>query len=85
MTTNISTVLAPLIAIAKQDTAKLILPQLITFLTSISTNPNEVNILASVAKLEVDVLAALPTIAQDELKALAQIIQTEATALLAAK
>jgi len=82
MSLSISGLIAPLISLAKQDTAKLIVPLVVTFLQNIAANPNELNILAQLGKLEADVLAALPTIEQDELKALATLLSTEAQALL---
>lgn len=80
-----STILQGLIAVAKGDAAKLILPLLSNFLQSIGNNPSEINIIAQLASFEAGVLAVLPTIGQDEVKELATLLQQEATQLLAAQ
>jgi hypothetical protein len=79
-----SAILAALIAVAKTDAQKLVLPLLSNFLSSIANNPTEINIVAQLASFEAGLLAVLPTIEQDELKALSVILQTEATSLLSA-
>lgn len=82
---NLSAIFSSLVAIAKADAAKAILPSLAAFFNSIATNPTEINIVAQLAQLQVSVMAALPGIAQDELKAIASLLSAEATALLAPK
>jgi len=80
---NLSAILTQLIAVAKADAGKLVLPALVTFLQGIASNPNALNLTVGLAKLNVDLLAALPTIGQDELKALSTLLATEAQTLLA--
>lgn len=79
---NISQIVSQLIAVAKADAAKTILPLLAAFFTSIATNPTAINVTAQVAKLQVDLIAALPSIELDVLKQLASILNAEAQALL---
>ena len=81
---NISQVLEQLIALAKTDALKAALPALATFLTSISTNPTAINIVAQLAKLQVDLIGALPGIEQDVLKQIATTIQGKAQELVTA-
>lgn len=81
---NISQILAQLIAIAKTDINKELLPILAAFFTNISTNPTTINITAQLAKAEVDLLATLPSIGQDVLQQLAQLVNAEAQQLLTA-
>jgi hypothetical protein len=84
MSAVFSGILQTLIAVAKGDAAKLVLPLLANFLNSIATNPTEINIIAQLASFEAGLLAVLPQIGQDEIKALAAQIQAEATSLLTA-
>jgi hypothetical protein len=84
MSATFSSILATLIAVAKGDAAKLVLPLLANFLNSIATNPTELNIVAQLAAFEAGLLTVLPQIGQDEIKALAAQIQAEATSLLTA-
>lgn len=74
---NLNAIIVQLLAIAKNDALKSVLPLLAQFFTSISTDPTALNIAAQLASLEVGILAALPGIAQDELKGLADIVNTE--------
>ncbi len=80
---NLSALIAQLIAVAKADAAKSILPLLANFFTSIAANPTAVNITVQLAQLQVGVLAALPAIGQDELKNLANVLNAEAQKILA--
>jgi hypothetical protein len=80
---NLTQILTQLIAIAKTDVNKVLLPLIAAFFSSISTNPTQVNIAAQLAKLEVDVLAALPSIGQDVLAQFAALVNAEMQQLLA--
>jgi hypothetical protein len=80
---NIAQILSQLIAIAKTDLNKELLPVIATFFNSIATNPTQINIAAALAKAEVDLLAALPSIGQDVLKQLAALVNTQMQTLLA--
>lgn len=82
---NLSAIIAALVAVAKADAAKGLLPVLATFFNSVATNPTEINFVVQLSQLQVAVLAALPGIAQDELKTIATLLNTEAQALLAPK
>lgn len=82
---NLASIISSLVAVAKADAAKAVLPALAAFFNSVATNPTEINFVAQLAQLQVAVISALPGIAQDELKALATILNNEAQALLAPK
>ena len=77
---NLSAIITQLVAIAKADAAKDILPLLAQFFTSIAANPSAVNVTLQLTQLNVSILATLPTIATDELKALAAIVNAAAQA-----
>jgi hypothetical protein len=79
---NIAQILSQLIAIAKTDLNKQLLPVIATFFNSIATNPTAINITAALAKAEVDLLAALPSIGQDVLSQLAGLVNAQAQTLL---
>lgn len=79
---NPSQILTQLLALAKTDAAKTVLPLLQAFLTSVVANPTQLNLVAQVAKFEADFLAAIPGIGQDILKDLAQLVNAEAELLL---
>lgn len=80
---SISAVAQSILAIAKADAAKTILPLIVTFTNSIATNPSAVNVAAQVAAFQFGAVAALPGLAQAELVALAGLVNAEAQALLA--
>lgn len=80
---SIGTLFSQLVAVAKNDAEKAALPILATFLTSIASNPSELNLVAQGGKALADLNAALPSIEQDLIKDLLTMIQAEAQAALA--
>jgi hypothetical protein len=80
---NIAQILSQLVAIAKTDLNKQLLPIIAAFFSSIATNPTALNITQQLAKAEVDLLAALPSIGQDVLAQLAGLVNAQAQTLLA--
>lgn len=78
---NLGSVFKELLAAAKADEGKALLPLIANTATSLATNPTAANGVAQGAKLLADAVAAQPNIGQDILKDLAAIISTETTAL----
>ncbi len=83
MSFSISALASNLIAGAKADAEKNILPLINTLTSSIAANPSTVNVVAQAAAFQVGVLAALPGLEQAELVALAGAVDSAAKALLA--
>jgi len=79
---NLAQLFQQLLAIAKTDELKVILPALAAFFSSIASNPNGINVTAALAKLQVDVMAAQPGIAQDILQQVAAVVNQAAQGLL---
>lgn len=83
MTFSPSALVATLVAVAKADAAKTLLPLIADFTNSVAANPTQLNIVAQAAKFQVGLLTIVPGLEQAELVALATAINTEAQLLLA--
>lgn len=79
---NLAQFFSSLVAAAKADEEKALLPILVTTATSIAANPTAANFVASGAGLLAGAIAAQPNIGQDLLKDLATAIETEAQTLV---
>lgn len=82
---NLGAVFKELLAAAKADEGKALLPLIGAAATSLATNPTAANGVVQGSKLLADAIAAQPNIGQDILKDLATVVNTEAQLLLAAK
>jgi hypothetical protein len=78
---NLGIVFKELLAAAKADEGKTLLPLIANAATSLAGNPTAQNGVAQGAKLLADAVAAQPNIGQDILKDLAVIVSAEAAAL----
>lgn len=81
---NLGSVFKELVAAAKADEGKVLLPLIANVATSVASNPTGINIVAQGTSLLEGAVAAQPNIGQDILKDLASVINAEAQALLAA-
>lgn len=80
-TFSIAAFLTQLIAIAKDDTLKIALPIIATFISNVAENTSGVNIVAQLGALQAELAAALPNDEQAIVKDVSTILQAEVTAL----
>jgi hypothetical protein len=81
---NLSQIFSSLVAAAKTDEEKALLPLVAAVATSIATNPTGLNIVAQGNAFLAGAISVQPNIGQALLKDLATVINTEAQALLSA-
>jgi hypothetical protein len=79
---NLSQVFSELLAAAKSDEEKALLPLIAAAATNIAVNPTAPNFVAQGSALLAGAIAAQPGIAQDIIKDLALVINTEAQSLI---
>jgi hypothetical protein len=79
---NLANIFSQIIAAAKLDEEKALLPLIAATAMNIATNPTGINIVAQGTQLLQGAIAAQPNIGQSLLKDLATVINTEAQALL---
>jgi hypothetical protein len=83
-TTSIGSFLQAVIAIIKADATKTVLPILVGFLSNISNNTSELNIIAQLTALEADLLAAEPNLEQAVIKDIVALLQQDLASLSSA-
>jgi hypothetical protein len=81
--TSLGVFVSAVLTVIKDDTLKLALPIILSFLQNVESNPSQLNIVAQVTSLEAQLLAALPNLEMAVVKDVVAIIQTEITALTA--
>lgn len=82
---NLGQIFSQLVAAAKADEEKALLPLIATAATNLAVNPTAVNFVAQGSLLLSGAVAAQPGIGQDVLKDLATAVNTELQSLIAAQ